>query len=288
MQIRKAAIILGACLGLVLPRLADASPVSHSWQALPATPALPAPVRSGHAVVRGVSLYYAQFGAGRPVVLLHGGLGNSEYWGHLVPALVAAHFSVTVIDSRGHGRSSRSVEPFGYGGMADDVLAVLDQLGLQQVDLVGWSDGGIIGHDISMRHPERLRRMVLYGANSDPGGVYPDVEKKPVFAAYIERAARDYERLSPTPREFDSFVAQIQVMWAAEPRYTRAQLARISTPTLVCDGLHEEAIRGSHTRYLARTIPGAKLLLLPGASHFGMLQTPAAFNHAVLGFLDVP
>ena len=205
-----------------------------------------------------------------------------------MPALVAAHFSVTVIDSRGHGRSSRSAEPFGYGLMADDVLAVLDELGLRQVDLVGWSDGGIVGLDIAMRHPERLRRMVVYGANSDPSGVYPDVDKTPVFAAYIERAAHDYARLSPTPREFDAFVAQVQAMWAAEPRYTRAQLARIPTPTLVCDGRHEEAIRGAHTRYLARTIPGAKLLFLPGASHFGMLQTPAAFNRAVVAFLDVP
>jgi pimeloyl-ACP methyl ester carboxylesterase len=205
-----------------------------------------------------------------------------------VPALVAAHFSVTVIDSRGHGRSSRSAEPFGYALMADDVLAVLDELGLRQVDLVGWSDGGIVGLDIAMRHPERLRRMVVYGANSDPSGVYPDVDKTPVFAAYIERAAHDYERLSPTPREFDAFVTQVQAMWAAEPRYTRAQLARIPTPTLVCDGRHEEAIRGEHTRYLARAIPGAKLLFLPGASHFGMLQTPAAFNRAVVGFLDVP
>lgn len=258
------------------------------WQTLPPTPSLPAAARSGTVAVDGAKIYYAQFGSGRPVVLLHGGIGNSDYWGHLVPALVAKHFEVTVIDSRGHGRSTRSAAPFHYARMADDVLAVLDALRIDRTDLVGWSDGGIIGLDLSIRHPTRLRRMAIYGANSDPTGTYPDVEKTPVFAAYIERAAAEYARLSPTPKEFDAFVTQVQGMWASEPRYRKADLARITTPTLVFDGAHEEAIRTAHTRYLARTIPHATLKLLPDASHFGMLQTPEAFNAAVIGYLDVP
>jgi pimeloyl-ACP methyl ester carboxylesterase len=259
-----------------------------TWQTLPPTPVLPPPAQAGYVQHDGARLYYAQFGAGTPVLLLHGGLANSNYWGHLVRDLVAAHHAVTVIDSRGHGRSSRSAKPFRYGLLADDVLAVLDALKLQKVDLVGWSDGGIVGLDLAIRHPARLRRLAIYGANSDPSGALPDVEKNPVFAAYIERAGAEYAALSPTPKEFEAFVAQIQKMWATEPQYTAADLANIRTPTLVFDGAHEEAISAAHTRYLAHAIPEAKLELLAGASHFGALQQSVEFDRVVLAFLDAP
>jgi pimeloyl-ACP methyl ester carboxylesterase len=283
MRLRLCLIVLLAALPLSALRAG-----TPPWKTLPPTPSLPAATRSGTVAVDGAKIYYAQFGTGRPVVLLHGGIGNSDYWGHLVPALVAKHFQVTVIDSRGHGRSTRTAAPFHYARMADDVVGVLDALKIERTDLVGWSDGGIIGLDLAIRHPTRLRRMAIYGANSDPSGTFPDVEKAPIFAAYIERAAVEYAHLSPTPKEFDAFVTQVQGMWASEPRYRKADLRRITIPTLVFDGAHEEAIRTEHTRYLARTIPHATLKLLPDASHFGMLQTPEVFNAAVIDYLDVP
>lgn len=256
------------------------------WALLPPTPALPTPGHSGYVVHDGARLYYATFGQGTPVLLLHGGLANSDYWGHLVPALTTAHHEVIVIDTRGHGRSTRGSRPYSYALLASDALAVLDRLKRRRVDLVGWSDGGIAGLDIAIHHPGRLRRLAVYGANSDPSGTFPDAAEKPTFAAYIERAAGEYARLSPTPKGFEEFVAAIERMWAAEPHYTQQQLAAIRTPTLVFDGAHEEAIRPEHTAYLARTIPGATLRVLPDASHFGMLQQPDAFDEVVIGFLD--
>lgn len=269
------------------PARADAAVVAalQPWQSLPPTPSLPVPRLRGIAPVNGVRLYFARFGTGYPVLLLHGGLANSNYWGAVIPRLVARHFEVIVLDSRGHGRSTRNVQPYSYGLMAEDVLAFLDYLKLKQVDLVGWSDGGIIGLDLAMHHPDRLHRLAVYGANSDPSGVREGIDVNPVFGAYLERTRREYMKLSPTPKDYGRFLAQIQTMWAKEPRYAQADLASIRTPTLVFDGAHDEAIKREHTEYLARIIPGARLMILDDVSHFGMIQDPSRFAATVCDFL---
>lgn len=190
-----------------------------------------------------------------------------------------------VADSHGHGRSTRSAAPFSYELMAADTLALLDYLQLPRVDLVGWSDGGIIGLEIALHHSGRLQRLFAYGANADPSGARDDIESSQIFAHYLERTRAEYQALSATPRDYDAFVAQIQAMWAREPNFTAAQLAAIRVPTAIADGAHEEAIKREHTEYLARTIPGATLIILPDVSHFGALQNPGELASAVLGFL---
>jgi pimeloyl-ACP methyl ester carboxylesterase len=254
------------------------------WQTLPEPPAMPAPVESGMAPVNDIQMYYAVYGQGAPVLLIHGGLGHADVWGFQVPALAETH-KVIVADSRGHGRSTRSDQPFGYALMADDYLALLDHLGIDKVALVGWSDGGIIGLDVAIRHPERLSRLFAFAANYTPEGVKPSVADDPTFNAYIARAGEDYARLSPTPDEFDAFVAQISEMWATEPNYTKEQLKEITVPTVIFDGAHDEAIEPAHTAEMAELIPGAKLVIMKDASHFAMWQQPDAFNATVLEFL---
>jgi pimeloyl-ACP methyl ester carboxylesterase len=254
---------------------------------LPAVPSPPRPAASGYAPVNGIRMFYAVFGEGSPVLLLHGGLANSDYWGAVIPILVQHHLKVVVADSRGHGRSTRTAEPYSYELMASDVLGLLDFLELPKVDLVGWSDGGIVGLDLAMTHAERLRRLYAYGANADPSGV-KDVSGNAIFDRYIEQARREYQRLSPTPQEYDSFLAQIEKMWAEQPHIAPAQLQRITVPTTIADGAHEEAIKREHTQYLARSIQGAKLVILPDVSHFGFMQNPREFSDSVLEFLTAP
>jgi pimeloyl-ACP methyl ester carboxylesterase len=256
----------------------------YPWERLPPTPALPKAEHSGVAAVNGTRLWYAVFGHGDPVILVHGGLANSDYWGLQVPVL-ARGYQVIVIDSRGHGRSTRSAAPIGYDVMASDVLALMDMLHIGKTALVGWSDGAIIGLDIAIHHPERLTRLFAFAANSDPSGV-KDVEKSPVFSAYIERAAHEYEQLSPTPKEFNVFLENISHMWATEPHFTEAQLRGIKVPTWIVDADHDEAIKRENTDYMAELIPGAGELILPGVSHFAFLQDPALFNEALLHFLS--
>jgi len=118
-----------------------------------------------------------------------------------------------------------------------------------------------------------------------PSGVKDDVEKNPTFAAFIARARQEYEKYSATPKEYDAFVEQISKMWASEPNWTDVQLKAITSEVLVVDGDHDEAIKREHTEYIAATIPGAGLLILPNASHFAFLQDPRLFNYAVLHFL---
>ncbi len=255
------------------------------WQILPPTPAPVAGEQTGHAKVNGISLYYATIGHGPPVVLLHGGLANSDYWGNQVKVLVPHHM-VVLVDSRGHGRSSRDARPFGYDLMADDVIALLDKLHIAKADVVGWSDGGILGLDLAIRHPDRVGKIFAFAANTVTAGVQEGVEKNPTFARFIQRAGQEYARLSPTPKDYDAFVAQISKMWETEPNWTDAQLKSIKSPVLVVDGDHDEAIKREHTEYIAAMIPGAGLLILPNTSHFAFLQDPELFNAALLDFLD--
>ncbi|CCB66611.1 alpha/beta fold hydrolase [Hyphomicrobium sp. MC1] len=269
---------------LVASAHAPPSAATERWETLPPTPAPISSDRSGTIEANGIRLHYAIYGKGSPVVFLHGGLANTDYWGLQVPA-VAAHHTVILIDSRGHGRSTRDSRPYGYDLMADDVVAVLDVLKIQKADIVGWSDGGIIGIDLALRHKDRVGKVFAFAANTVTSGVKEGVEKNPTFAAYIERAGKEYEVHSATPKEYNAFVDQISKMWAEQPNWTDAQLKTIDTPILVVDGDHDEAIKRENTEYIAATIPHAGLLILPNASHFAFLQDPEHFNFAILHFL---
>ncbi len=195
------------------------------WLDLPPTPTLPKADRSGYAPVNGIKLWYAVFGQGDPVVFLHGGLANADYWGLQVPA-VAQHYQVIVMDSRGHGRSSRDKRPFGYDLMADDVVGLLDYLAVKRAAVVGWSDGGILALDLAIRHPDRVGKVFAFAANTDPSGVVDGVEKNPTFAAFIARAGHEYGTLSATPGEYGGFVDAISRMWATQPNWTFWPVAR--------------------------------------------------------------
>lgn len=268
--------------------LAAAAPVraQYRWLRLPPTPTLPAPIRSGTAPVNGIKLWYAIFGQGSPVIMLHGGLANSDYWGLQVRAL-EGHYRVIVLDSRGHGRSSRTSAPFSYDLMASDVLALMKYLHIPRAAIVGWSDGAIVGLDLAIHRPERVTRLFAFAANSNPSGA-KDVSKSPVFMAFIARAGREYARLSPTPKDFKSFRADIEHMWATQPHFTDAQLRAIKVPTWIVDADHDEAIKREDTDHMAALIPGAGELILPQVSHFAFLQDPVMFNAALLHFLAEP
>jgi pimeloyl-ACP methyl ester carboxylesterase len=233
-------------------------------------------------------IWYAAFGPsdyrGSPVILLHGGLANSNYWGNQVRAL-APHYRVVVMDSRGHGRSTRNAEPYGYDLIASDVIGLMDFLKIPKAAIVGWSDGAILGLDIAMHHPERVAKLFAFAANSDPSGV-ADIAHSPVFNAYIARAEKEYEQLSPTPREYQAFLAQITKMWETQPNWTAADLQKITVPTWIVDADHDEAIKRENTEFMAANIPGAGLLLQPEVSHFAFLQDPAQFTSDVLHFLQ--
>jgi len=280
-----AAALIAACLLCVASVGARAAEL---WQTLPPTPPLPKGTVGRDIEINGARLWYAEWGphsSSPPVLLLHGGFGNSNYFGKLIPALAARGYRVIAMDSPGHGRSTRPDGPLSYHLMAEDVIGLLDQLKISKVSLVGWSDGGITGLDIALKHPERLVGLFAFGANVDVSGLNEGVEKTPVFAAYLERTPQEYRKLSPTPDQWDAFNAAVNKMWETLPAYTADQLRTVRVPVTIADGEYDEAIKQSHDRYMAATIPGARLDILPRVSHFAMLQSPAEFNAAVLEFL---
>ena len=257
---------------------------AERWMTLPKPPAMPVSVVAGYAPVNGIHMYYAVYGKGDPILLIHGGLGHADIWANQVRDLEKDHM-VIVADSRGHGRSTRTTEPYGYDLMASDYLALLDYLKVDKVALVGWSDGGIIGLDIAMKHPERLTKLFAQAANVTVDGVKPDVMESKVFSAYVDRSGVDYKKMSETPDQYDAFVEQISHMWASQPNWTDAELAKITVPTAIVLGDHDEAIKRDQTEHMAQVIPGAKLIILKDASHFAMLQDPAGYTKAVRDFL---
>lgn len=272
------------CAASALQGVAEA-PV---WKQLPSTPALPKPARSGFARVNEIRLWYGEYGIaskGIPVVLLHGGFGNSAYFGHLIPFLARHGYRVIAVDSRGQGRSTRSSEPYSYHLMAKDVVALLDQLHIRKADIVGWSDGGCIGMDLAIRSPHRINRVFSFGADATTAGLKEGYDKNPTFAAYLQRVEVEYKNISSTPGKWNEFSAAMLQMWNNEPNFTTEQLRSIRVPFTVADGQYDEGIKPEHNRYLAETIPGSNIVILPNVSHFAMLQRPEEFNEAVLQFL---
>ena len=122
--------------------------------------------------------------------------------------------------------------------MTSDYVALLDYLKIGKVTLVGWSDGGIIGIDMAMKHPEKLTRVVAQAANVTTDGVKSDVMSNKTFADYINVAGEYYQKLSPTPKEYDAFVKQISEMWATQPTWTAADLGKITVPVTLAIGDH--------------------------------------------------
>jgi pimeloyl-ACP methyl ester carboxylesterase len=247
-------------------------------------PPLPAASDEGTVENDGALIWYATYGSGSPVILLHGGLGHSGNWGHQVPMLVASGHRAVLIDSRGHGRSTRDSRPFTYELMASDVLAVMDVLQLEKAAVIGWSDGACIALILAMKAPARIAGVFFFGCNMDPSGT-KEFQPSQILDRCFNRHASDYAELSATPDQFQAFADAVGQMMKTEPNYSAKDLADIHVPVAIVQSEHDEFIKPEHAEYLARSIPGAELIILPGVSHFAPLQRPEQFNDTVRGFL---
>lgn len=166
---------------------------------------LPASDAEGRVANDGAEIWYASYGDGPAVILLHGGLGNAGNWGYQVPALVDAGYRVIVIDSRGHGRSTRDDRPFSYVQMSDDVLAVMDHLAIGKAAVIGWSDGACTALILADRHPERvsgvffLPAMWMQRALSNSGRRRSSTAASAVTGRTIRRSPRHRVTSMPLP-----------------------------------------------------------------------------------------
>ncbi|MEI9991348.1 MAG: alpha/beta hydrolase [Rhizomicrobium sp.] len=241
---------------------------------------------SRRVAVDGIVLYTETYGSGPPVLVLHGAGGFLETMHYFISGLSATH-TVIAVDSRGQGRSTDGPGPITYAQMGADMIALLDALHIKQTDVVGWSDGGIIGLDMAMTHPGRVRRLVAIGANYDANGLDAKQMNPDFLAQEAQEVKPFYEAIAPDPSHFAVLMKKIETLVTTEPHYTTEQLGRIRAKVLIVAGEHDIVLR-KHTDALARAIPGAAETIVPGANHFGPLQMPGVYRAIVEKFLDAP
>jgi len=246
------------------------------------------PLATDHSLVEveGAKIYYAIYGTGDPVVLLHGGLGNSDHWANQVPAL-ADKFQVIAIDSRGQGRSTRTRAAVSYDVMAGDVLAVLDHLKLERASFVGWSDGGEIALKLGIAFPDRIDRLFVFGAgfDADTAASKRRGNRSATFTVYSNKCRSDYERMTMTGRPYNALVRDLLPLWRGPTGITRDHLRAIKAPVMIADGDHDEVIVLDQVVEMAKLIPNAQLKVFGGTSHFALWQDPDNFNKAMVDFL---
>jgi pimeloyl-ACP methyl ester carboxylesterase len=236
------------------------------------------------ATINGAALYYEEHGdpAGQPVLLLHGGLGNTEDFRNVAPVLVANGYRVVAMDCRGHGRSAWGDLPITYDQMAADAVGLLDELGIEKTDVVGWSDGAIISLSLAIHHPERLDRVVAYAANYNPeGNQFVESDQLPPFEYFIAA----YRRLAPEPARFEELTAVNDALYKVAPNYSDEEFKSITVPVLILDGAEEEFVKPDQPVHMAALIPGSTLVIIPGTGHFALWVIPAVFNQIVLDYL---
>lgn len=259
------------------------------WQTCPLPPAMPESSTHGTVASDGAQIYYATYGdpTGAPVILLHGGLGNSDHWANQLPALVDAKLQIIAIDSRGQGRSTRTRAAVTYDTMAKDVLAVMDELKLDKASLVGWSDGGEIALKLAISNPARVDKLFVFGTNYSSAGSKPrNNQRSETFSAYAVKCKTDYVKLAKkTSRQYDELVDWLLPIWRNPMGFTKDQLKSITAPTIVADGDHDEVIVLDQVEEMSKLIPNGKLAVIKDASHFALWQAPAEFNKVLVEFL---
>jgi pimeloyl-ACP methyl ester carboxylesterase len=239
-----------------------------------------------YAGVNGIRMYYEVYGRGRPLILLHGGTGNGKQFAHQIPAF-EKRFQLIVPDLRAQGRTADGPGPLGYHLMAEDIVALMDHLRVKRADVMGWSDGGIVGLDLAIHHPERVRRLVTFGANFTPDGLNAaDVlwNATATASSFGPGTRQAYEELAPDPSHYEAAMEKILRMWRTEPHFTLEQLGSIRARTLICAG-ENDVVRREHTEALARAIPRSRLWIVPGATHSVILEQPELVNKKVMRFL---
>ncbi len=222
-----------------------------------------------------INHYYIAKGTGFPLILLH---GNGEDCGYFVHQMepFAKHFRVIAIDTRGHGQTPRGEASFSIRQFAEDLLDFMNLHQIEKAHILGFSDGGNIAMVFALMHPERVEKLILNGANLNASGVKRKVQI-PIEIGY--RIAKLFATKSPAARKN----AEMLGLMVNDPNVKAEELSCIQNPTLVIAG-EKDMIKDSHTRLIAKSIPGAMLSIIPG-NHFIANKNPDTFNEVVLRFL---
>jgi pimeloyl-ACP methyl ester carboxylesterase len=249
-----------------------------------------APVQSGYADVHGLRMYYEIRGQGRPVVLLHGGVSTiAGSFSQQLGPLSEGHRLIAP-EQMGHGHTADADRPFRYEDMAEDTAALLTRLGVDRADVVGWSDGGIIGLLLAARHPERVRKLAVSGVNLKPDGLQPGTRAwlaktpaeewpQPIQDAYAQ-AFVDGAAHWPV------LLGRLKEMWLGFEIRPK-EVAAIRAPTLLMVGDRDQ-VRIEHELEIFKTLPNPELFVVPDCGHNTFNEHPELVNPVLLQFLDGP
>jgi pimeloyl-ACP methyl ester carboxylesterase len=242
---------------------------------------------AGYLEVNDIMMYFELHGSGKPLLMMHGGASYIEAFEFQIQALSQV-FQIIAPDSRSHGRTSDSDQPLSYELMAEDMIELLDLLGVEKAYVVGWSDGGIIGLELAINYSERVEKLVTIGASFSLDGMTDE------FRDFVETATAEenpapvvYQLHAPDPSNWPVLIEKLRVLWLNQPNLTSDDLARILIPTLVIAGENEEVVSNEHTLELHQMLPNSELFLVPDAGHDAPVENPDAVNQAILEFLEV-
>ena len=226
--------------------------------------------------LRGFRMYYEIYGQGEPLLMIHGNGGSINNFVNQIPYF-SKSYKVIVADSRAQGKSEDMQDSLSFEMMADDFSALLDGLHIDSCYVLGWSDGGINGLLLAIRHPEKVRKLAITGAN-----VWPD--STAISAADYLWGLNYYDTLGKMPQTPEIIKTRKLVkLDTFEPHISKKQLQQIHCPTLVIGGDHD-IILTEHTVYIAKSIPNAYLWILPNSSHSTLIDYKDQFNKTVDDF----
>lgn len=258
----------------------------------------------GYASVNDLDMYYEIHGTGEPLVLLHGGFGVIGIFAafeQLLPALATTR-QVIAVEMQGHGRTADIERPLAFEQMADDVAALITHLGLEQVDLCGYSLGGGVALQTAIRHPEVVRKLVVASAPCKRNGWYPEdlagmamitaeaMARTPMYAAYLS--------VAPNPEDWTRLANNMRQLLGRDYDWS-AQVAALTAPTLIVIG-DADGVRPEHAIEMLRLrgggkahgvmdeLPQSQLAVLPGTTHASILTRTDLLLPIITPFLDAP
>ncbi|MEZ4615306.1 MAG: alpha/beta fold hydrolase [Caldilineaceae bacterium] len=237
--------------------------------------------------VNDINMYYEIHGEGEPLLLIHSVAAYSGQLAKVIPAL-AENYQVIAVDFRGHGRTTDAGQPLSYELIASDMVALLDQLGIDAVHIVGNKDGGITGLVMAMQHPERVKSLVTASVNWSPAGFQPwfvDYMKSVTLEDWDGMVGEMYRTVAPDPSIMAVMLEKDRNLLLTQPNFTLEELRAIDVPVLVLAGANEEVIELPHIEEMAAALPNAELVLIDEAGHGVLDEQFAAWMAAVQGFL---
>jgi pimeloyl-ACP methyl ester carboxylesterase len=253
------------------------------------------PPAGNYVNVNDIKVYYEIYGEGEPLLLLHGNSGSIENFTFQIPEL-SKHFKVIAVDSRAQGRTTDSDQEITYALMASDMAELIDKLKLGKVNIVGWSDGGNIGLELAFAHPEKVLKVVTFGANythenwmTPPNSVVmapgdPLIQKS---SELMQKYSTSLIRLSPDTLKIPIIKKKLENLIEKYPNFTPDMLKTIDVPFLIVAGDHD-VIRFDQTIALFTNLPQSQLFIVPHASHLAPAEYPELINSAVTRFIKTP